>query len=161
MGIPLAYVQEFAGYWAESYDMRRVADQLNRYEQFTTAIDRLDVHLLHVRSPVQGATPCVMTHGWPGSVIQLMHRLGYERRGQFVHDASFAPMIYADWRCEKPTRAGRQSSTLAADGGTQKRGRGWLGALADRLVGGGAHPVRQLQQSMLANPVWQRIRQLP
>src|SRR5258708_11653928 len=52
--------------------MRRVADQLSRYEQFTTAIDGLDVHFLHVRSPVQGATPCIMTHGWPGSVIEFV-----------------------------------------------------------------------------------------
>ena len=72
MGIPLAYVQELAAYWAQSYDMQRVADQLNRYEQFTTAIDGLDVHFLHVRSPVEGATPCIMTHGWPGSVIEFI-----------------------------------------------------------------------------------------
>ena len=72
MGIPLAYVQELAAYWAESYDMRRVADLLNRYEQFTTAIDGVDIHFLHVRSPVEGATPCVMTHGWPGSVIEFI-----------------------------------------------------------------------------------------
>jgi hypothetical protein len=65
MGIPLAYVQELAAYWAESYDMQRLADRLNRYEQFMTTIDGLDIHLLHVRSPVDGATPCVMTHGWP------------------------------------------------------------------------------------------------
>jgi len=72
MGIPLTYVQELAGYWAESYDMQRVADLLNRYEQFTTAIDGVDIHFLHVRSPVAGATPCIMTHGWPGSVIEFI-----------------------------------------------------------------------------------------
>ena len=72
MGIPLTYVQELAGYWAESYDMQRVADLLNRYEQYTTAIDGLDIQFLHVRSPVAGATPCIMTHGWPGSVIEFI-----------------------------------------------------------------------------------------
>jgi epoxide hydrolase len=72
MGIPLAYVQQLASYWAESYDMQRVADQLNRYEQYTTPIDGLDIHFLHVRSPVDGATPCIMTHGWPGSVIEFI-----------------------------------------------------------------------------------------
>jgi pimeloyl-ACP methyl ester carboxylesterase len=72
MGIPLAYVQELAGYWAKSYQMRRVADRLNRYEQFMTTIDGVDIHFLRVRSPVQGATPCVMTHGWPGSVIEFI-----------------------------------------------------------------------------------------
>jgi len=72
MGIPLAYVQELAGYWGKSYDMQRVADRLNRYEQFMTTIDGVDIHLLHVRSPVEGATPCIMTHGWPGSVIEFI-----------------------------------------------------------------------------------------
>ena len=56
MGIPLAYVQGLAGYWAEAYEMQRVADRLNRYEQFTTVIDGVDIHLLHVRSPVDGAS---------------------------------------------------------------------------------------------------------
>jgi hypothetical protein len=72
MGIPLAYVQELAGYWGKSYDMQRVADRLNRYEQFMTTIDGVDIHFLHVRSPVEGATPCVITHGWPGSVIEFI-----------------------------------------------------------------------------------------
>src|SRR5690349_7162669 len=61
MGIPLAYVQELASYWAESYDMQRVADQLNRYEQYTTTIDGVDIHFMHVRSPVAGSTPCILT----------------------------------------------------------------------------------------------------
>src|ERR1700730_7048145 len=72
MGIPLAYVQELGGYWAESYEMQRVADQLNRYEQFTTSIDGVNIHFLRVRSPVEGATPCIMTHGWPGSVMEFI-----------------------------------------------------------------------------------------
>ncbi len=72
MGIPLAYVQELAGYRAESYEMRRVADRLNRYEQFLTTIGGVGIHFLHVRSPVRGATPCVMTHGWPGSVMEFI-----------------------------------------------------------------------------------------
>jgi epoxide hydrolase len=71
MGIPLAYVQELAEYWEKSYDMQRVADRLNRYEQFMTTIDGVDVHFLWVRSPVAGATPCIMTHGWPGSVMEF------------------------------------------------------------------------------------------
>jgi hypothetical protein len=66
MGIPLAYVQELAGYWAKSYQMRRVADRLNRYEQFMTTIDGVDIHFLQVRSPVQGATPFLGNRvAWP------------------------------------------------------------------------------------------------
>jgi epoxide hydrolase len=87
MGIPLAYVQELAGYWAKSYDMQRVADQLNRYEQFTTAIHGLDVHFLHVRSPAQGATPCIMTHGWPGSVIEFVKVIDPVAHGGEAADA--------------------------------------------------------------------------
>src|ERR1700746_1539204 len=71
MGIPLAYVQELAGHWQKSYDMRRVADRLNRYEQLMTTIDGVDIHFLWVRSPVQGATPYIITHGWPGSVMEF------------------------------------------------------------------------------------------
>jgi epoxide hydrolase len=71
MGIPLAYVQELAEYWEKSYDMQRVAERLNRYEQFMTTIDDVDIHFLWVRSPVEGATPCIMTHGWPGSVMEF------------------------------------------------------------------------------------------
>lgn len=56
MGILLAYVQELTGYWEKSYDMQRVADRLNCYEQFTTTIDGVGIHFLHVRSPVAGAT---------------------------------------------------------------------------------------------------------
>src|SRR5260370_30735105 len=72
MGIPLAYVQELAEYWEKSYGMQRVADRLNRYAQFMTTIDGVDIHFLWVRSPVAGATPCIMTHGWPGSVIEFV-----------------------------------------------------------------------------------------
>jgi pimeloyl-ACP methyl ester carboxylesterase len=71
MGMPLAYVQELAEYWETSYDMQRVADRLNRYEQFTTTIDGVDIQFLWVRSPAEGATPYVMTHGWPGSVMEF------------------------------------------------------------------------------------------
>jgi Epoxide hydrolase N terminus len=52
--------------------MWRVADRLNRYEQFVTTIDGVDIHFLRVRSPVEGATPCIMTHGWPGSVMEFI-----------------------------------------------------------------------------------------
>src|SRR3984893_18151105 len=71
-GDPAGVVQELAGYWEKSYDMWRVADRLNRHEQFVTTIDGVDMHFLRVRSPVEGATPCIMTHGWPGSVMEFI-----------------------------------------------------------------------------------------
>ena len=66
-----AYVQELAGHWEKSYDMQRVADRLNRYEQFVRTIDGVDIHFLRVRSRVEGATPCIMAHGRPGSVMEF------------------------------------------------------------------------------------------
>jgi hypothetical protein len=81
MGMPLAYVQELAGYWEKSYDMQRVADRLNRYEQFMTTIDGVDIHFLWVRSPVEGATPYIMTHGWPGSFRPRLRGVGHCRAG--------------------------------------------------------------------------------
>ena len=70
-GIPLAYVRELVAYWRDRYDGRRIERFLNGYPQFTTAIDGVDVHFLHVRSPVESAQPLVITHGWPGSVIEF------------------------------------------------------------------------------------------
>src|SRR5258708_13423552 len=71
MGLPLAYVQELAEYWEKSYDMQRVAERLNRYEQFMTTIAGVDIHFLWVRSPPAGATPRIMTHGSPASAMHL------------------------------------------------------------------------------------------
>ena len=71
-GIPLAYVEELCEYWRTSYDMQHLATRLNRYPQFTTSIDGLDIHFLHVRSPREDATPLVLTHGWPGSVVEFI-----------------------------------------------------------------------------------------
>jgi epoxide hydrolase len=75
-GIPLAYVRELADTWAGDYDWRRVEAQLNAYEQFTTPIDGVDVHFLHVRSSREDALGLVMTHGWPGGVLEFLDVLG-------------------------------------------------------------------------------------
>jgi epoxide hydrolase len=75
-GIPLDYVQEVCGYWAESYDWRRLEQTLNGFEQFRTTIDGLGVHFLHVRSPHPDAFPLVITHGWPGSVVEFLDVIG-------------------------------------------------------------------------------------
>ena len=70
-GIPLAYVQEVAAYWANGYDWRRREAALNRFDQFTTTIDGLDIHFVHQRSPHEGALPLLITHGWPGSIVEF------------------------------------------------------------------------------------------
>ena len=75
-GIPLAYVRELCGYWGDGYDWRATERRLNGIPQFTTDIDGLSVHFLHVRSPHPGALPLVLTHGWPGSVVEFLKVLG-------------------------------------------------------------------------------------
>jgi epoxide hydrolase len=70
-GIPLAYTRELCEYWLEQYDWRASEASLNRFAQFRTEIDGLDVHFIHVRSPHQDALPLVITHGWPGSIVEF------------------------------------------------------------------------------------------
>lgn len=70
-GIPLAYVKEVCAYWASKYDWRERERRLNRFPQFKTKLDGLDIHFIHVKSPVADATPLVLTHGWPGSVVEF------------------------------------------------------------------------------------------
>ncbi len=70
-GIPLAYVQEVCRYWADGYDWRAREAALNRFDQFTTTIDGLDVHFVHARSPHDGALPLLLSHGWPGSIVEF------------------------------------------------------------------------------------------
>ena len=75
-GIPLHYVRELCTYWSDSYDWRRCETWLNGLAQFTTEIDGLDFHFLHIRSPNENAMPLVMTHGWPGSIIEFCKVIG-------------------------------------------------------------------------------------
>ncbi|ORV53594.1 epoxide hydrolase [Mycobacterium europaeum] len=70
-GMPLAYTRELAGYWADDYDWRSREAALNRFDQFITGIDGLDLHFIHQRSPHDGAFPLLITHGWPGSVVEF------------------------------------------------------------------------------------------
>ena len=70
-GIPLAYTRELAEYWQKDYDWRRWEDKLNGWDHFITEIDGIDIHFLHVKSPVENALPMVITHGWPGSVVEF------------------------------------------------------------------------------------------
>jgi epoxide hydrolase len=70
-GIPLSYVRDLCDYWSERYDWRRTEASLNRFPQFRTEVDGLGLHFLHVRSPHEDALPLVMTHGWPGSIVEF------------------------------------------------------------------------------------------
>jgi pimeloyl-ACP methyl ester carboxylesterase len=75
-GVQLATLQELARYWAADYDLRRVEARLNALPQFMTTIDGVDIHFIHVRSEHENALPLIMTHGWPGSVIELLEVVG-------------------------------------------------------------------------------------
>jgi epoxide hydrolase len=75
-GIALEYVKELAEYWRTAYDWRVHERRLNTFPQFTTAIDGQNIHFLHVRSPERDALPLIITHGWPGSVVEFMDVIG-------------------------------------------------------------------------------------
>jgi pimeloyl-ACP methyl ester carboxylesterase len=75
-GVQLATLQSLARYWANDYDFGRVEAQLNGLPQFTTEIDGLDIHFIHVRSRHEDALPLIITHGWPGSVIEMLEIVG-------------------------------------------------------------------------------------
>jgi Epoxide hydrolase N terminus len=75
-GVQLATVQELAQYWTNKYDWRPCEAKLNALPQFKTEIDGEDIHFIHVRSPHPNALPLIITHGWPGSVIELLEVVG-------------------------------------------------------------------------------------
>jgi pimeloyl-ACP methyl ester carboxylesterase len=75
-GVQLATIQELARYWATDYDSQRCEAKLNALPQFTTEIDGVDIHFIHVKSPHADPLPLIMTHGWPGSVIELLEVVG-------------------------------------------------------------------------------------
>jgi pimeloyl-ACP methyl ester carboxylesterase len=75
-GVQLATIQELARYWTADYDWRRCEAKLNALPQFKTEIDGVDIHFIHVKSQHENALPLIMTHGWPGSVIELLDVVG-------------------------------------------------------------------------------------
>ncbi len=111
-GIPLAYVRDLCDYWRDDYDWRATEARLNAIPQFRTDVDGLGIHFLHVRSPVRGATPLVMTHGWPGSIVEFLKVIGPladpARHGGADADAFHLviPTIPGYGFSDKPTRAG-------------------------------------------------------
>ena len=71
-GVPLATVQKLAKYWATEYDWRKVEARLNAVPNFITEIDGLDIHFIHVRSKHENALPLIVSHGWPGSIVEQL-----------------------------------------------------------------------------------------
>jgi hypothetical protein len=75
-GVQLAAIQNLARYWTTEYDWRRCEARLNALPQFKTEIDGLGIHFIHVESAHKNALPLIMTHGWPGSVVELLETIG-------------------------------------------------------------------------------------
>src|SRR6266511_1170397 len=75
-GVQLATIQELARYWTTDYDFGRVEARLNALPQFVTEIDGVDIHFIHVKSSYENALPLIMTHGWPGSVMEMLDSVG-------------------------------------------------------------------------------------
>jgi pimeloyl-ACP methyl ester carboxylesterase len=124
-GTPLAELQALCAYWQQGYDWRRCEARLNALGQFKTEIDGLDIHFLHVRSPHADAVPLLITHGWPGSVIEFMgviEELANPADGGLAFHV-VAPSLPGFGFSGKPTATGW---------GVEKIGRAW-GELMTRL----------------------------
>lgn len=118
-GLPLAYAQEVASYWLEKYDWRAREGLLNRFAQFKTQIDGLGIHFIHVRSPHPDATPLLVTHGWPGSIVEFQKVIGPltnpTAHGGEAADAFHVvcPSLPGYGFSDKPTRTGWNAQRIA------------------------------------------------
>ena len=119
-GVPLEYIKELCAHWASGYDWRATEARLNALPQFRTEIDGLGIHFLHVRSPHPKALPLVMTHGWPGSIVEFLKVIGPltdpSARGGDPADAFHVvcPSLPGYGFSEKPKRSGWGMERIAA-----------------------------------------------
>ena len=118
-GAPLAFVQDLCRYWAESYDWRKSEARLNEFPQFRTEIDGLGIHFIHARSPHDDALPIVITHGWPGSIVEF-HKVIAPLTDPTAHggDAAdafhvVAPSLPGYGFSDKPTSTGWGAQRIA------------------------------------------------
>lgn len=111
-GVPAEFVRELCGYWAAGYDWRTREAYLNTFPQFRTELDGLGIHFIHVRSPQPDALPLVLTHGWPGSIVEFHKVIGPltdpVRHGGEARDAFHVvcPSLPGYGFSDKPTRPG-------------------------------------------------------
>jgi pimeloyl-ACP methyl ester carboxylesterase len=119
-GVPLAYLKELCGYWGERYDWRATEARVNALPHFHTVIDGLGIHFLHVRSPHADALPLVITHGWPGSIVEFLKVIGPltvpTAHGGDAGDAFHVvcPSLPGYGFSDKPTRPGWGVQRIAA-----------------------------------------------
>jgi len=137
-GTPRAYLQEVVAYWREEYDWRAREAHLNSFAQFKTEVDGLGIHFIHVRSPEQDALPLVITHGWPGSIVEFHKVIGPltdpARHGGRAEDAFHVvcPSLPGYGFSDKPTTTGWGVSRIADTWGSLMRKLGY-----DRYVAQG------------------------
>ena len=130
-GIPLAYLQDVCAYWADQYDWRAREKRINAFPQFRTAVDGLDIHFLHVRSPHANAVPLVITHGWPGSIVEFLDIVGPladpTAHGGDAADAFHVvcPSLPGYGFSDKPTATGWGVQKIADAWGELMRGLGY------------------------------------
>ncbi len=121
-GLPLATMQQLARYWATDYDWRKAEAKLNSYPQFITGIDGLDIHFIHVRSKNPDALPLIITHGWPGSVIEQLKLID-----PLVNPAAYGGSAEDSFDVVIPSMAGYGFSgkPTATGWGVERMARAW------------------------------------
>jgi hypothetical protein len=118
-GVRLDHAESLVDYWAREYDWRRFEARLNRFPQFMTTIDGLDIHFIHVRSKAPKSMPLLLTHGWPGSIVEFLKVIGPltdpEAFGGNVDDAFdvVIPSLPGFGFSQKPTETGWTVARIA------------------------------------------------
>ncbi len=128
-GAPLKWIKDVCGYWAEQYDWRKREAALNRFAQFTTEIDGLGIHFIHARSPHPQAMPLIITHGWPGSVVEF-HKVIEPLVDPVAHGGSAADAFHVV--CPSLPGFGFSAKPTAAGCGIDRIAKTWA-ALMERL----------------------------
>ena len=130
-GTPLSYTRALADYWRQEYDWRKTERVLNELPQFTATLDGLDIHFLHIRSPEPDARPLIMTHGWPGSIIEFLDVIGPladpVAHGGNASDAFHVvcPALPGYGFSQKPAKTGWKIEKIAAEWDTLMKALGY------------------------------------
>jgi pimeloyl-ACP methyl ester carboxylesterase len=126
-GVPLSYVQDVCQYWADTYDWRSTEARLNGFAQYRTDIDGLGIHFLHVRSPHEDALPLVITHGWPGSIVEF-HKVIGPLTDPTAHGGNAADAFHLV--CPSLPGYGFSDKPTAAGWGVERIGLAWTTLMA-------------------------------
>jgi len=128
-GVPRDWLRAICAYWAEGYDWRSREAALNRFPQYMTVIDDLDIHFLHIRSPHPDALPLVITHGWPGSIVEF-HKIIEPLTDPTKHGGDAADAFHVV--CPSLPGFGFSGKPTTTGWGVPHIGRAWI-TLMDRL----------------------------